>query len=538
MDTKSGIPVATPVVALVGRANVGKSTLFNRLSRTHQSLVFDEEGVTRDRIYAMVDYQITSDKGITQQLHFILIDTPGLFFSSDLATLAQQQTLQAITEADLILLVLDLRAGLLATDFRLMKAIRVRNKPFLLVLNKADGVDLQTGLADFYPIGQIFHSVSATQGQGITDLLQQISLQLPAVAIPPSSPVPMPADDLADKNGNDRKATDKQVTSKKITGKKIAANHPAREKDLQEEQEPGKRGAIKQQEDQRRKMVVAVIGRPNVGKSSLVNRLLGEERVLTCDYPGTTRDAVMIPWNQDFDLLDTAGVRRRKQVREVIEKLAVVKALQAIRSADIVLLLLDATEGIVDQDLHLLSFAVDSGRGLVVIINKWDLLSESEQKQCKHDIQRRLPFAAYAQWLYLSARTGRNCRQILPALQATARSLSGHWPTAFLTECLNQFVQQHNLPLIRGRRIKLRYAHQGAALPLTIVVHGNQVEHVPDAYKRYLINSFQKQLGISGAPIKLVLKAGENPYAHKTNKLTPRQIAKKRRLMRFVKRKK
>ena len=487
-------PSATAVVALIGRANVGKSTLFNylsknHLSKNHPSLVLDYEGVTRDRIYASVDYPLTSPQGMVQQVQFILIDTPGLCTNTTLADLAQQQTQQAMAEADLLLVVLDLRAGLLTTDLQLIQTIRAQNKPFLLLINKADGIRgdntaRHDHLADFYQLGQPLYCTSATQGQGIADVLQQISIQLPAALVIPASN-PVSTVDQAD-----------QATT------------------------------------------VAMIGRPNVGKSSLINRLLGEDRMLTCDHPGTTRDSIRIPWNKDFVLLDTAGVRRRKQVKAVIEKLSVVKTLQAIKDAHIVLLLLDATEGVVDQDLHLLSFAVDSGRGLLIAVNKWDLLSQKEQKQCKDNLQRRLPFAAYAQWLYLSARTGKNCCQILPALRSIAKSLTAQWTTGFLTECLNRFVMQHQLPLVKGKRIKLRYAHQGGTQPPAIVIHGNQTEQVPAAYKRYLINCFQQQLAITGTPIKLVLQSGANPYAHKINQLTPRQIAKKRRLMRFVKRKK
>ena len=473
----------TPIITLVGRPNVGKSTLFNRLTKSSKALVLDYEGLTRDRIYGFVHHETLTD-GKTQSLEFMLIDTPGLFTQGELAELSQAQTQTAIAEADLILILLDLRAGLLKEDVLLVNYIRTTSKPFLLLVNKTDGAKLDDQLTDFYTLGQELHRISAIHGTGLASVFTHINQCLALLAV----------DEPTNKQTN--LTTDKNKTA------------------------------------------VAVVGRPNAGKSSLINRLLGEERLLSSDHPGTTRDSIKLEWTKAFDLLDTAGVRRRKQVKESVEKLSVGKTLQTIRDADIVILLIDAKEGMVDQDLHLLSFIVESGRGLIIAINKWDLLHTTERQKYKNELLHKIPFATYAKWLYLSALTGKGCNEIMPALRQTAKSINARWTPPHLTKLLEQFIGAHELPACNNRRIKLRYAHQGGNNPLTIVIHGNQVTSIPDAYKRYLINKFQQELKLAGTPIQIIFKAGKNPYAGKPNKLTPRQIAKKRRLMRFVKRKK
>jgi GTP-binding protein len=460
-----------PVIALVGRPNVGKSTLFNRLTRTRDALVADVPGLTRDRKYG---------DGRVGDRPFIVIDTGGLSGEAeDLDGLMAQQAWQAINEADQVFFLVDGRSGLTASDEILATALRRTGKHAVLVVNKTDGVDIDTALAEFHALGLGEPvPIAAAHGRGITALMERALEHLPAVT----------AVDTGDETG---------------------------------------KGRIR----------VAIAGRPNVGKSTLINRMLGEERVLAFDQPGTTRDSIFIPFERDgvdYTLIDTAGVRRRARVHEAIEKFSVIKTLQAIDAAHVVILVLDAHQGIGDQDASLAGYVAEKGRALVVAVNKWDGLQPHDRSDLIAQLERKLPFLGFATTCFISARHGTGVGDLFPeinrAYEAATRELSTHE----LTSILEQAVQEHQPPLVRGRRIKLRFAHQGGRNPPLIVIHGNQTERLPDSYKRYLVNVFRESLRLSGTPVRLEFRTGSNPFQGRKNKLTPRQEKRRSRLVRHV----
>jgi GTP-binding protein len=458
-----------PVIALVGRPNVGKSTLFNRVTRSRDALVADFPGLTRDRKYGEARHDGRA---------FIVIDTGGITGEEDgIDAHMAEQSMAAVDEADAVLLMVDARAGLTAGDEEIVSYLRRRGKPFHLLANKVDGVDENVVLPDFYALGveRVF-PMTATHGRGVRAMLDAV---LPAFEI-----------------GDD----------------------PAVEGE----------GGIR----------VAVVGRPNVGKSTLVNRLLGEDRVVVYDQPGTTRDSVYIEYErngQHYTLIDTAGVRRRKNVRETVEKFSIVKTLKAIDDANVVILLMDASEGLVDQDLHLLGQAIDAGRGLVIALNKWDGLEPDDRQRVRYELERRLRFIDYADIHFISALHGSGVgllyQSIDKAWESSTRSLS----TSRLTRILEDAVADHEPPMVNGRRIKLRYAHAGGHNPPRIVIHGNQTGKLPPSYHRYLEKVFRRELELSGTPVRLEFRTGENPYSEKRNKLTRRQVSRKRRMMKHVK---
>jgi len=462
-----------PVIALVGRPNVGKSTLFNRLTRSRDALVADAPGLTRDRRYG---------RGIHHGRPFMVIDTGGVSGEAEgLDQRITEQAMKAVDEADVVFFLVDARGGLTAGDEAIAETLRQRGKSVVLVVNKAERLDPQLAGAEFHALGLGEpHPISAEHGQGVGALLEETLARFP-------EPEPSPEDEA-------------------------------------------ERGPV-----------VAVVGRPNVGKSTLINRLVGEERVVAYDRPGTTRDAIDVPFRwegKDYTLVDTAGVRRRSRVDEAVEKFSIVKTLQAIDRANVVVLVVDAREGLVDQDLHLLGYVLDAGRALVIAINKWDGLDREHKARVKADVQRRLGFADFAEILYISALHGTGVGHLMEVVDEAFASAVRRFPTPQLTRLLEDAVSQHPPPLVRGRRIKLRYAHQGGANPPLIVIHGNQVERVPAAYRRYLANTFRKHLGLTGTPLRIEFKGGENPFAGRRNRLTERQIRKRRRLMRHVKKQK
>ncbi len=461
-----------PVIALVGRPNVGKSTLFNRLTRSRDALVADQPGLTRDRKYG------TGRLGDTP---YVVVDTGGI--SSDaqgLDLLMEQQVRQAIGEADHVLLLLDAKQGCTGGDEIIAEQLRRTGKPVTPVVNKSDGVDAELATLDFYKLGLGEPvAIAAVHGRGVTGLIDQVLAGLPEGEAKP---------DLA-------------------------------------------RGGT----------LIAVVGRPNVGKSTLVNRLLGEERVVTFDQPGTTRDSIFIPFEREqktYTLIDTAGVRRRARVKEVIEKFSVIKTLQAIEQANVVLLVLDARQGVGEQDATLAGHILESGRALVVVVNKWDGLAPDQREHMRQEIMRKLPFLGFARLHFISALHGSGVGDLYAMVDQAYANAMRDLPTPELTRLLEVLVQEHQPPLVQGRRIKLRYAHQGGKNPPIIVIHGNQTEQVPEGYKRFLIGRFRTALKLSGTPIRLEFKSGENPYAGKKNKLTQRQIQKRQRLKKFVTRKK
>jgi len=458
-----------PVIALVGRPNVGKSTLFNQLTRSRDALVADFAGLTRDRKYG---------DGKLGDIPYIVIDTGGISgneFGIDAAM--AEQSMMAIDEADVVLLMVDGREGLHPGDEALVKALRQKEKAFHLVVNKIDGVGEDVAASDFYRLGVgDLHTIAASHNRGVHRLISEVLAPLP----------------------------------------------------IEEATAPETDGAIR----------IAVIGRPNVGKSTLVNRLLGEDRVVVFDQPGTTRDSIYIDYErrgQAYTLIDTAGVRRRKNVRESVEKFSIVKTLKAIADAHVTILLMDAHEGIVEQDLHLLGQCIDAGRGLVVALNKWDGIDADERDWIKTELNRRLQFVDYADIHFISALHGTGVGHLYDSIHQAHQSATMTLSTNKLTRILEDAVASHPPPLVNGRRIKLRYAHAGGQNPPIVVIHGSQTEALPASYARYLEKTFRRVLQLHGTPIRIQLKTGENPYAGKRNKLTQRQVQRRRRLMSHIK---
>ncbi|MBK1851694.1 MULTISPECIES: ribosome biogenesis GTPase Der [unclassified Marinobacter] len=451
----------TPVIALVGRPNVGKSTLFNQMTRTRDALVADFPGLTRDRKYG---------EGTYEDQRFIVIDTGGLTGTEEGLDLEMaRQSMQAVDEADIVLFLVDGRAGLTAGDEMIADHLRRSGKQAHLVVNKTDGQDPDVAAADFYSLG--FAStfmIAASHNRGVRSMLELL----------------LPSEE-------DREAAD----------------HADRY--------PGIR--------------IGIVGRPNVGKSTLVNRMLGEERVVVYDMPGTTRDSVYIPYERhekQYTLIDTAGVRRRKNVNEAVEKFSIIKTLKAIDDAHVVILVIDAREGLVDQDLHLIGFVLDAGRSLVVAVNKWDGMDAEDRAKVKEQVKRRLDFLDYADKHYISALHGSGVGVLYESVEACYESAMAKWPTNRLTAILEDAIAQHQPPMVRGRRIKLRYAHQGGSNPPVIVVHGNQTDALPGSYKRYLENTFRNVLKVTGSPIRFEFRSSENPFANKVDRKTPRQKVK------------
>ncbi|GGD58505.1 ribosome biogenesis GTPase Der [Lacimicrobium alkaliphilum] len=479
-----------PVVALVGRPNVGKSTLFNRLTRTRDALVADFPGLTRDRKYGQANYE---------GMQFIVVDTGGISGDEQgIDAEMAQQSLLAVEEADLVLFLLDARTGITASDQAIARHLRLQNKPVHIVANKVDGIDGDSESAEFYALalGEV-HQIAAAHGRGISQLLQNLLHPL-AESFP------------------DMLVSDEPV------------NHE--EEDAEQQ--------LKRLQDLPIKL--AIVGKPNVGKSTLTNRILGEERVVVYDQPGTTRDSVFIPMSRDdreYILIDTAGVRKRKKVSDVVEKFSIVKTLQAIEEANVVLLVVDAREGITDQDLSLLSFVLNSGRSLVLAVNKWDGLDTDVKDEIKRELDRRLGFIDFARLHFISALHGSGVGNLFESVQEAYGSATRRINTAILTRIMEMAQDDHQPPLVRGRRVKMKYAHAGGYNPPVIVVHGNQVEDLPDAYKRYLMNYYRKSLKVMGTPIRIEFKEGANPFEGKKNQLTLSQQRKRRRLMAFHKKK-
>jgi GTP-binding protein len=460
-----------PVVALVGRPNVGKSTLFNRLTRTRDALVADFPGLTRDRQYGF---------GKIGPRPYVVVDTGGISGGDGVEALMERQVQAAIDEADHLLFLLDAHHGVTAADLDIAATLRRTGKPLTAVVNKIDHLSEDMASAEFHSLGLGDPwLVAAVQGRGVNQLMEHVAERLP---------------------------------------------------DAVEEFS----------EEDSSRVRIAVVGRPNAGKSTLINRILGEERVVAFDSPGTTRDSVEIPFDlgdHRYTLIDTAGVRRRARVSEAVEKFSVIKTLQAIDACNVVILLLDAQLGIGEQDATLAGHVVESGRALVVAINKWDGLTTDQRDQARRDFERRLGFLDFAELHRISALHGSGVGVLLEAADAAYGNAIRTLPTPELTRLLEGAVQAHQPPLVRGRRIKLRYAHQGGRNPPIIVIHGNQTDALPAAYRRYLINRFRSALKLAGTPLRLELRSGENPYEGRTNRLTPRQARKRQRLKAFVRRK-
>ena len=460
-----------PVVALVGRPNVGKSTLFNFLTRTRDALVADLPGLTRDRQYGF---------GRIGPVPYIVVDTGGLSGSKDaLDGLMARQTARALDEADVVLFMVDAREGLTAADEQVADMLRRRGRPVTLVVNKAEGQLAAMAGAEFHRLGLGEPAViSSAHGDNVRALMDAVL-----------APFPADAEGEADARADDT-------------------------------------------------VRVAVVGRPNVGKSTLINRMIGEDRLVAYDLPGTTRDAVEVPFERDgtrYILVDTAGVRRRSRVEEAVEKFSIIKTLGAIDAASVVIAVLDARDGVTEQDASLLGLAAERGRALVIAVNKWDGLPPDQRDTVRRQLDLKLPFVEYAPVQFISALHGTGVGDLFGLVDASHAAAHRDLPTPELTRILQDAVTAHQPPLVRGRRIKLRYAHQGGRNPPVIVIHGNQAELLPDAYRRYLANIYRKAFHLRGTPVRIELRSGDNPYAGRRNPLTPRQRRKRERMVRHVK---
>lgn len=490
-----------PVVALVGRPNVGKSTLFNRLTRTRDALVADFPGLTRDRKYGQARLG---------EQDYIVIDTGGIDGSEEgVETKMAQQSLAAIDEADVVLFLVDGRAGLTSSDEAIAQHLRRIEKPTFLVVNKVDGIDGDAAGSEFWQLGMdSMYQIAAAHGRGVNALVEK--------ALNPFA----------------ESLHEKELQEGELEDLTRFEDVDAQVEYTEEEAE----AEYKRLQDQPIKM--AIIGRPNVGKSTLTNRILGEERVVVYDMPGTTRDSIYIPMERngrEYVLIDTAGVRRRKRINEAVEKFSVVKTLKAIEDANVVLLVIDARENISDQDLSLLGFALNAGRSIVLAVNKWDGLNTDVKEYVKKELDRRLGFVDFARIHFISALHGTGVGHLFESVEEAYKSATTRVSTSVLTRILKMATEDHQPPLVRGRRVKLKYAHAGGYNPPIIVVHGNLVNELPDSYKRYLINYFRKSLEIVGTPIKVQFQSSENPYEGKTNKVTLSQERKRKRLMDMVK---
>ncbi len=460
-----------PVIAIVGRPNVGKSTLFNLLTRSRDAIVADLPGLTRDRRYGF---------GRVGPVPYIVVDTGGLAGETQgLDGLMAQQTLLALDESDAVFFMVDARDGMTAGDEEIAGLLRRRGVEIRLIVNKAEGLDTAMAASEFFGLGLGDPAViSASHGDNVSALMDD-----------------------------------------------FLAAYPEAEAETPEE----------------RTLRVAVIGRPNVGKSTLINRMIGEERLVAFDMPGTTRDSISVPFERDgkhYELIDTAGIRRRRSVSEAVEKFSIIKALQAIDQANVVIPVLDAREGISDQDATLLGLAAERGRAMVIAVNKWDGISQDQRDSVRRQIDLKLPFVEFARMHFISALHGTGVGELLGLIESARAAAFRDMPTPSLTTVLEEAVVVHPPPLVRGRRIRLRYAHQGGKNPPVIVVHGNQTDRLPGTYRRYLVNTFRKAFDLYGTPVRVELRSGKNPYEGKRNKLTPRQERKRKRLRTFAKNKK
>ncbi|HIF19514.1 MAG TPA: ribosome biogenesis GTPase Der [Gammaproteobacteria bacterium] len=461
-----------PVVAIVGRPNVGKSSLFNQLTQTNDALVADFHGLTRDRIYG----HLRTDKS-----DIILIDTGGLDHDhGDLSQVIKEQTDLAIEESDLIIMIVDGREGLTNSDQEIAHALRKKNKSVLVAINKTEGMNSQTMAVDFYSLGfKAMLSISALRGDHCEELISKI-LEILGM--------------------NQADSGYQEIPEEKIS--------------------------------------IALIGRPNVGKSTFINGLLKEERLLTENQPGTTRDSIHIDYqfgNQDLILIDTAGIRRKKKVGEAIEKFSIVKALQALDLSDAVIVMIDGDEGITDQDLSLIGLVLNSGRAFIITINKYDLLDEAAKEMVDRQIKRKLKFAAYVDVQFISALKRKHLKQTMNGVLAAAKNAMRTVPTSELSSLIERLMETDPPPYVQGRRIKLKYAHQGGIQPPTFIIYGNQTKKLRDNYKKFIERQIRSYFSFMGTPIQLFFKDSKNPFSDRKNKLSHRQWKKRRRVIRLRK---
>lgn len=460
-----------PVVALVGRPNVGKSTLFNAMTRSRDALVADMPGVTRDRHYGVCR---------TGTRPFVVVDTGGLSgVEEGMDALTAQQVRFAIEEANVLVFVVDARDGLLPQDRTILDELRRSGKQIIAAVNKTDGLDISTALAEFsvFGIGATL-PLSAAHNRGTEEL--------------------------------------------------IAATLPLLPEEIEEVLDPGEAGSIR----------VAIVGRPNAGKSTLINRLLGEDRLIVSSVAGTTRDPIRVPLERDgkrYTLIDTAGVRRKARVEEAVEKFSVIKTLQSMAAAQVVVVMIDARENLADQDLTLIGHAVDEGRALVIAVNKWDGMDQYQRDQCQRALERRLVFVDWAKTVFISALHGSGLRELMRSVVQAHHAATKELTSSELTKTLELAYEGYQPPLVRGHAPKLRFAHPGGNNPPTIVIHGSRTKHIAPAYRRYLENFFRKRYKLEGTPIRIAFRDGENPFAGKKNVLTDSQKRKRQRMIREMK---
>ncbi len=595
----------TPVVALVGRPNVGKSTMFNRLTHSRDALVANFPGLTRDRKYG---------KAQINGLEFIVIDTGGIDGSeAGIEEMMAQQSYLAMQEADVIVFLVDARDGILAGDEVIADHLRKISKPVILAANKIDGIDADSACAEFYSLafGEV-HQLAVSHGTGFSTLMNDV-IYPELVKIKKQDPdfvdrtdsagemtdddkdfrvsyvfrggkIPQFREDLsyeyvplkavklqehveAEQHGSEitlsvyyqgRDLYLQFEEGERLSGadtcfyishiqdlpycslpedpSEIDARYAAEESE-ESESEADEAAEVPEDEEIR----FAIVGRPNVGKSTLTNRLLGENRVIVYDMPGTTRDSIYIPMERDgrkYVVIDTAGVRKRKKVTETVEKFSVIKTLKAVEDSHVVILMIDARDGLTDQDLSMLGFILNAGRAVVIAINKWDGLSGEVKDQIKQELELRLGFVNFARIHFISALHGTGVGHLFESIVESYKSATRRISTSRVTRLMIMASNEHQPPMVHGRRVRLKYAHAGGYNPPRIVIHGNQVNDLPDSYKRYLTNYFREALHMVGTPISLEFVEGANPFEGRVNKLTQSQMRKKRRLMKYVKSKK
>ena len=460
-----------PIISLVGRPNVGKSTLFNRLSNSRQALVSDFEGLTRDRQYANIELE--------NGIYCSIVDTGGLTNENSIIdTGIHSQVINALNESDVIYFIVSNKDGVTSLDLDISAQLRKLKKNIVLVCNKAEGLN-KTAASEFYELGLGDPTlISAEHNQGIPGLIEKTIPLLPE--------------------------------------------------------------AVKVEKPELDGIAVAVLGRPNVGKSTLINRILGEERVMAVDLPGTTRDSIFIPFEregQQYTLIDTAGIRRKRSVSEKVEIFSIIKAKDAINDSHVVILVLDAHEGVTEQDATLLGLIADKGRALLIVINKWDGLDDYQKSEVKRKLDIKLSFVNYATVHFISALHGSGVGKLFSPIKKSYENAGGRFPTSLLNRILEQANNTHQPPPVAGKRMRLKFVNQSDIFPPTLIFHGNHVQNVPNSYERFLKNFFITALKLTNTPIKIQYKSGDNPFKDKKNILSARQIQKKKRLMKFVKKK-
>lgn len=476
-----------PTIALVGRPNVGKSTLFNKLTRTQDALVADMPGLTRDRQYG---------DGKVGGWPYLLVDTGGLSGAPDSLDAAMaDQTLSAVREADLVVFLVDGRSGLVSVDEEIADILRRQARHVVLCVNKIDGIGEDKAMLEFHQLGfDNMVPVAASHNRGVQHLVEELAdyFQIPQKErIEPSR-----------KRGSRK---NKPAVEGAAAGEGEQAFGPG--------YQPVEQNDIR----------ITFVGRPNVGKSTLINRLLGEDRVIAYDQPGTTRDSVSVPFERagkEYTLIDTAGVRRRGKVSEKVEIFSIIKTLQSIDKSNVCVMLLDAEEGITDQDLSLLGYVIDKGRALIVAVNKWDSLSSEQREIFREDLERRVEFLKFTRIHFISALLGSGVGDLFKSINKAYASAFVDLSTPNLTRMLEVVTTQHQPPMVNGRRIKLRYAHQGGQNPPIIVIHGKQALKVPQSYQRYLMNHFIKALKLFGTPLRIEFRQDDNPF-QETSRVKP-----------------